>query len=92
MLGIPILVVRLVFICRDKVVLSLMLGLSFFDPAERCRLIWFLKGATASAVLSFDLWDGIGDLGAIKCVGTQNYHNALDQRRPASSGRPSGTT
>jgi multiple sugar transport system permease protein len=53
----------------DRIVLGLMVGIpvlivSFF--------IWF--PTVSSIILSFSDWDGIGGIGAIKFIGTRNYH------------------
>ena len=53
----------------DRITLGLMVAIpvlivSFF--------IWF--PTVSSIVLSFSSWDGIGGIGAIKFIGTRNYH------------------
>ena len=65
------------FTRRDRVVLTLMLGI---PTLLHLSLIWF--PAIASVVLSFGVWDGIGGLSAIKWVGTQNYHEISSNYPP----------
>ena len=40
--------------------------------ADRRFFIWF--PAVSSIILSFSNWDGIGGIGTIHFIGTQNYH------------------
>jgi multiple sugar transport system permease protein len=54
---------------RDKIVLFVMCGI---PTILLMAFVWF--PAMASVALSFTSWDGIGGLGTIKWVGTQNYH------------------
>jgi multiple sugar transport system permease protein len=54
---------------RDKIVLFVMCGI---PTILLIAFVWF--PAMASVALSFTSWDGIGGLGTIKWVGTQNYH------------------
>jgi multiple sugar transport system permease protein len=54
---------------RDKLVLFVMCGI---PTILLIAFVWF--PAMASVGLSFTSWDGIGGLGTIKWVGTQNYH------------------
>jgi multiple sugar transport system permease protein len=53
----------------DKLVLVVMCGI---PTVLLIAFVWF--PALASVGLSFTSWDGIGGLGTIKWVGTQNYH------------------
>src|SRR4051812_33923763 len=53
----------------DKLVLVVMCGI---PTLLLIAFVWF--PALASIGLSFTSWDGIGGLGTIKWVGTQNYH------------------
>jgi multiple sugar transport system permease protein len=53
----------------DKIVLFVMCGI---PTILLIAFVWF--PALASVGLSFTSWDGIGGLGTIKWVGTQNYH------------------
>ena len=53
----------------DKLVLIVMCGI---PTVLLIAFVWF--PALASVGLSFTSWDGIGGLGTIKWVGTQNYH------------------
>ncbi len=53
----------------DKIVLVVMCGI---PTVLLIAFVWF--PALASVALSFTSWDGIGGLGTIKWVGTQNYH------------------
>jgi ABC-type sugar transport system permease subunit len=53
----------------DKLVLIVMCGI---PTVLLIAFVWF--PAFASVALSFTSWDGIGGLGTIKWVGTQNYH------------------
>ncbi len=53
----------------DKIVLIVMCGI---PSALLIAFVWF--PAMSSVALSFTSWDGIGGLGTIKWVGTQNYH------------------
>src|SRR3954454_226406 len=53
---------------RDKLVLFVMWGI---PTILLIAFVWF--PAMASVGLSFTSWDGIGGLGTIKWVGTQNY-------------------
>lgn len=56
----------------DRITIALMLGL----PALLVvGLVWL--PATATVVLSFTRWDGIGGLETIEWVGTQNYSDAF---------------
>jgi multiple sugar transport system permease protein len=54
---------------RDKLVLFVMCGI---PTILLIGFVWF--PALASVALGFTSWDGIGGLGTIKWVGTQNYH------------------
>jgi multiple sugar transport system permease protein len=54
---------------RDKLVLFVMCGI---PTILLFGFVWL--PALASVALSFTSWDGIGGLGTIKWVGTQNYH------------------
>jgi multiple sugar transport system permease protein/raffinose/stachyose/melibiose transport system permease protein len=54
---------------RDKIVLSLMVGI---PTLLHVCLVWL--PTLASIVLSFTKWDGVGGLGTIQWVGLQNYH------------------
>jgi multiple sugar transport system permease protein len=53
----------------DKLILVVMCGI---PTVLLIAFVWF--PAFASIGLSFTSWDGIGGLGTIKWVGTQNYH------------------
>jgi multiple sugar transport system permease protein len=53
----------------DKIVLFVMCGI---PTLLLIAFVWF--PALSSVGLSFTSWDGIGGLGTIKWVGTQNYH------------------
>jgi multiple sugar transport system permease protein len=53
----------------DKLILVVMCGI---PTVLLIAFVWF--PALSSVALSFTSWDGIGGLGTIKWVGTQNYH------------------
>ncbi len=62
---------------RDKVVLSLMVGVPAFI---HIFLIWI--PTIASIVLSFTSWNGIGGLDKIKWIGLKNYDNLFHVYQP----------
>jgi len=53
---------------QDRVAVGFMVGVPL---AVVGGLVWF--PAVASVLLSFTSWDGIGGVGSINWVGTQNY-------------------
>src|SRR3954452_4185875 len=62
---------------RDKIVLSVMVGI----PALiHITFVWI--PALLSIVLSFGDWNGIGGVGDIKWIGTQNYHQIVSNYPP----------
>ena len=61
----------------DRIVLALMV---IVPTTLVVGLVWL--PAIASVVLSFTSWNGIGGLGTIKWVGTQNYHNVFTNYPP----------
>jgi multiple sugar transport system permease protein len=61
----------------DRIVLALMV---IVPTTLVVGLVWL--PAIASVVLSFSSWNGIGGLGTIKWVGTQNYHNVFTNYPP----------
>jgi len=56
----------------DRVVVTLMIVIPTLLVVA---LVWF--PAIASVLLSFTNWDGIGDIGAAKIVGLQNYSDVV---------------
>ncbi len=62
---------------RDRTILIVMAAVPL---ALHLGLVWL--PALLSVVLSFTSWNGIGGLGTIKGVGTQNYHNIVTQYPP----------
>jgi multiple sugar transport system permease protein len=62
---------------RDKIVLAVMVGI----PALiHITFVWV--PALLSIVLSFGDWNGIGGVGDIKWIGTQNYHQIASNYPP----------
>jgi multiple sugar transport system permease protein len=61
----------------DRIVLALMV---IVPTTLVVGLVWL--PAIASVVLSFSSWNGVGGLGTIKWVGTQNYHNVFTNYPP----------
>jgi multiple sugar transport system permease protein len=57
---------------RDKVVLTVMIGVPF---ALQLTFVWF--PALASIVLSFTRWDGIGGVRSAQWIGLQNYKDIV---------------
>jgi multiple sugar transport system permease protein len=61
----------------DRIFLALMVAIPTI-----LVVCWVWLPAIASVVLSFTSWNGIGGLGTIKWVGTQNYHNVFTNYPP----------
>src|SRR6266508_1176439 len=58
---------------RDRIAVAVMVGVPLVVVGG---LIWF--PTFASVALSFTSWDGIGGLGTIKWVGTENYQQIAE--------------
>lgn len=61
----------------DRILVALMVAV---PTALVVWLVWF--PAVATVLLSFTSWNGIGGLGTIKWIGTQNYTNVLENYPP----------
>ncbi len=64
----------------DKLVVVLMVTIPAIIVTG---LVWV--PAVSTVVLSFTDWNGIGDLGDIKFVGTENYDNVINNYPPLAA-------